>query len=266
MRKANVAAVVPGKYGIRALMRRQGSLVVSDDLLPCPYIAGQVARMPLEWFGNFLSGDDLDQLLARGYRRSGPYFYRPQCPSCTACEPIRVPVATFRPTATQRRVWRHGQIRFRVEMTQVTVDEERLGLFNRHRLARRLDDEPASLLEYETFLGETACHTVEIDYRVGEQLVAVAITDIGSKSWSAVYCYFDPQVARWSPGVFSILTQLRLAGQHGAEYLYLGLYAAEAAHLKYKVQYRPHQRLIGGQWVTFSTYNSGRSNADLITG
>ena len=33
-----------------------------------------------------------------------------ECAECKACEPIRIPVDTFRPTRSQRRVWKRNQM------------------------------------------------------------------------------------------------------------------------------------------------------------
>lgn len=231
-------------------MHAESGFTVLDGISECPYVPGRVSRLPLEWFGRRIAPEKLDALWAAGYRRCGEFFYRPQCPACTACQGVRVPVDRFRPSVTQRRVWRRGVQRFTIQVTSPACDAQRLELFNRHRLVRGLADEPSSWEEYVSFLQDTACTTVEIDYYAQGRLAAVAITDIGKKAWSAVYCYFDPDESRWSPGVFSILTHVQLARQHGAEYVYLGLYAQEAVHLRYKAMFRPQERLFNGQWTS----------------
>ena len=78
---------------------------------PCPYLAGRNARYAL---GAVVpTRAEFDRLMALGYRRSGPLFYRPACPlGCAACTPLRVPVATFAPTRSQRRLWNRHRARF----------------------------------------------------------------------------------------------------------------------------------------------------------
>jgi arginine-tRNA-protein transferase len=102
--------------------------------------------------------------------------------------------------------------------------------------------------EYTSFLVASWNPTTEISYWLGDQLVAVAITDVGAQALSAVYCYFDPSYDKLSLGTYSILTQLRIARQQNMRWLYLGMYVAANQHLRYKARYRPHERWQGGLW------------------
>lgn len=70
---------------------------------PCTYLPGQTARSifldPRTTFQN----DMYSRLLQQGFRRSGPYLYRPGCEHCHACVPVRIPVRDFHPDRSQRR-------------------------------------------------------------------------------------------------------------------------------------------------------------------
>ena len=79
----------------------------------------------------------------------------------------------------------------------------------------------------------TCCETLEIRYRLGGELVGLAIADRSSEALSAVYCYYDPMHERLSLGTYSILKQLELCRLWGLKYLYLGLYIAESVHMRY---------------------------------
>jgi len=225
--------------------------LVYDGLQRCPYLEGRVARMPLYRQLRRLSLDETDLRFENAERRVGACLYRTECPTCTACEGIRIPVADFKPSKSQRRVankWaRHG----RVEVGPVTFDADKLDLFNRHKRERGLvadDDGEMTPLGYVSWLVQSCVFTIEMRYFYDDELVGVGIVDLGRISASSVYFYFDPDKSKLSPGVYSALREIELCRQSGRRYLYLGLFVEDCRHLSYKSQFRPHQRLVGGVW------------------
>jgi arginyl-tRNA--protein-N-Asp/Glu arginylyltransferase len=229
-------------------------IIVFDAPHPCSYLAGRTARLPYRHPLEMLTPDEFDQRLAEGDRRSGLFLYRTRCPSCRACEPIRLDVETFRPDATQRRMQRRGERHLTVRIGPPVVDEQRVRLFNLHRDARGLDggDAPVDQQSYAEFLTDSCCQTLELSYWRYQRLVAVAIADAGRQSLSAVYCYYDPNVRLLSLGTYSILREVELCRASGRRYLYLGFYIAQSPRMSYKARFRPHQRLIAGRWTDFA--------------
>ncbi len=228
-------------------------VLVHDEQEQCPYLPERTARMPLRLPTTRLSRSRFDACLQQGDRRSGPFLYRTQCPSCSSCQPLRLEVDDFIPSRTQQRVHRRGDREFTVELGDVIVDQPRVDLYNAHRRGRGLDKtgNDIDMGNYESFLAQSCCDSFEIRYRVCQQLVAVAVCDQGESSISAVYCYFDPQFSHLSPGTYSILKQIELCQAWDRKHLYLGLYIAECSHMAYKSRYLPHQRLIEGSWRRF---------------
>lgn len=228
-------------------------VVVSDELHPCSYLPGRVARLPYRHPVRQLLPAEFDQRLAEGDRRTGMLLYRTQCPGCQACEPIRLDVETFRPNATQRREQRRGDALLTVHLGEPTVDTQRVALFNLHRQVRRLDrdDEPIDRDSYASFLVNSCCRTWELTYWHEQRLVAVAICDAGQTSLSAVYCYYDPHFRGVSLGTYSVLRQVEHCRQTGRRYLYLGFFVGQSPHMSYKANFHPHQRRIRGEWRDF---------------
>ena len=105
--------------------------------------------------------------------------------------------------------------------------------------------------DYRSFLINSYCQVIELSFWYGETLIAISIADVGSSSLSAVYCFFAPEFSWMSPGTYAILKQIELAQTSRRRWIYLGMYVAANRHLKYKANYGPHQRLIGGQWLDF---------------
>lgn len=234
-------------------------LLVYDVPEPCPYLPEQEARMPLRIPVQQLSGVQFDHYLETGQRRSGVYLYRPECGSCRACEPIRLAVERFHPNRTQRRILRRGDRLLHMQSGPPIADLTRVDLFNAHRRERGLAAREGDITvdEYEAFLVETCCHTIELSYRWDGRLIAVAICDVGDCAISAVYTYFDPFAGHLSPGVYSILKQVELCRSLQKPHLYLGYFVDGCVHMAYKVNYLPHERLIDGQWWTFEKSPNG---------
>lgn len=227
--------------------------VVYDALSPCVYLPAETARLPLRLPERRLTRRELGRRLDAGDRRQGLLLYRPTCPTCRACEPIRVEVERFVPSRVQRRIRRRGDAAFAVEIGRPEASPERVALYNRHKLERDLDagDGPLGLEGYREVFATSCVETVEIRYRLARRLVAVAITDVADDALSAVYCYFDPDASRLSPGAYSILKQIELCREWGLRYLYLGLHVLGCDVMRYKTDYLPHERLVGGAWRTY---------------
>ena len=92
---------------------------------------------PLRYQFVDMTHDGLDESLSGGDRRVGRMIYRTDCPTCTACEPIRVPTQTFKASKSQRRILRKNED-VRVLMAPASFSAEKLRLFNRHKLERGL--------------------------------------------------------------------------------------------------------------------------------
>lgn len=228
-------------------------LLVFDEPGECAYLSDRIWRLPMRLPVRPLTWAELDQRLVAGDRRQGRLLYRVSCPSCQACQPIRIDVERFRPRRTQRRVLARGRQAIRTELGSIVVNARRLLLYNRHKHLRGLTTGEAltSTHAYRVFLGDSCCETFEIRYWVGGHLIGVAITDRASTSLSAVYYFFDPDYAELSPGVYSILRQIELCREWGLRHLYLGLYIGECRPMQYKARFRPHERRVDGRWCEF---------------
>ncbi len=226
-------------------------IIVQDAPQVCPYLPDMTARMPLRLPVGRLRGSTTDDLLARGFRRSGDFVYRTQCPSCSACEPTRVSVADFVWTKSFRRVLKRGDQELRADIGVPQCDAQRVLLFNQHRCQRSLarGEDWVDEEGYRAFLVESCCDTFELSFYREDQLIAVSIIDQARQSLSAVYTYFDPEMARYGLGTYSILKQIELAIQTKRQFLYLGMYVAANSHLNYKARFLPQQRLVNEHWT-----------------
>lgn len=210
--------------------------------------------MPLRLPLGELTPEATDDLLAGGFRRSGDFFYRTQCPQCHECHPTRVDVEQFQWTRSLRRVLQRGRRDLTFRWGPVQVDDRRVDLYNMHRKCRHLelDDRRIDVDDYRAFLVDSRCQTRELAIRLDGQLIAVSIVDIGKSSVSAVYTYFDPSAGRFCPGTLAILEQISWARTTGRQWVYLGMYVELNRHLNYKSRFVPQERLEKGEWRPYA--------------
>ena len=209
--------------------------------------------MPLRLPMGVVTPEAVDEMLMLGYRRSGDFVYRTQCPECSACEPTRIDAQSFSLTKSMRRVLRRGDRELECVIGPPQSGPARVHLFNHHRESRELGNGSDLIDEeaYRSFLVASCCQTLEIAIYHADQLVAVSIFDVGAVSVSAVYTHFDQAFARYSLGTYAILKQLQWAKEHQMQFLYLGMYVADNSHLNYKARFQPQQRRINQEWHDF---------------
>src|SRR5512144_2133259 len=144
-----------------------GEWLVWDEPSRCPYLPGETARLPLRLPARRLSRAEFARRLAAGDRRQGLLLYKPNCPSCQACEAIRLDVPAFAPSRTQRRVFRRGEALLETNISRPSVTAEKVALYNRHKTGRDLLI-GGDLIDgdgYEQFLVESCTDTFELSYR-----------------------------------------------------------------------------------------------------
>lgn len=106
--------------------------------------------------------------------------------------------------------------------------------------------------DFERFLISDWCDTEFLTLRLDGQLLAVAVTDVVSTGFSAVYTYFDPDFDKRSLGTLSIITQVEFAKKRNLEYIYLGYWIEECQKMNYKSFFKPQERFINDSWVKVS--------------
>jgi leucyl-tRNA---protein transferase len=226
----------------RLLPSTPPEFLVRDEEDDCVYLPGRRARQPLRQPLRRLTAVEFDGRLAAGDRRAGSLIYNQACPSCAACQAIRVDVRAFAPSRSQRRAQVKGDAAVTVELGPIVVDDRRV----------HGGRPPIGTLEYESFFAHSCVEGFEVRYLVAGQLCGVAITDRGARSLSAVYTFWDPAFAALSLGTYSILSQIALARDWELDWLYLGLAIRENRSMAYKLAFMPHERRVDGAWQRFS--------------
>ncbi len=229
---------------------RLGLPLVRCEPSPCPYLPDRdaliVIALPRE-----LSAGLYRRLMEHRFRRSGAFAYRPECPHCRGCIPLRVPVDAFRPSRSQRRVWRRNQD-VRVELADLSGDDEHYDLFVRYQHGKHGGEMLSSRESFEEFLADSPVDSFEMRYRLDGRLVAVGVVDIFENALSSVYCYYEPALPRRAFGTFSALREIIECRARGLAHWYAGYYIRGCAKMEYKAAFRPYELLEGGAWVRYT--------------
>ncbi|MFT9067020.1 MAG: arginyltransferase [Acetobacter syzygii] len=219
---------------------------------PCPYLPARMERKILA----DLSVPDADTLHSRlscaGFRRSHTLAYAPLCEGCSACIPIRLPVADFTPSRTQKRIGNRNAD-LTATLLPPTATSEQYTLFHRYLSTRHADGEMAGMSprDYRIMVEETTVDTQIIEFRTPDQkLVAVSLTDTLDDGLSAVYSFYDPSQPMRSLGVYVILFLIRQTFLLGRPYLYLGYWIPGSPKMAYKSGFRPAEILRQDVWRT----------------
>jgi arginine-tRNA-protein transferase len=228
---------------------------------PCPYLPGRRAKNRAFWADRF-SCELYQRLMDRGFRRSGSLFYQPACVGCSECKALRIPVAGFKPSRSQRRVWRRNAD-LAVTVGRPVFSEEKHRLYVRYLTYQHDGLMGQTEDDARRFLYESPVESLEFCYRLNGRLVAAGIADISAKALSSVYLMFDPAEARRSLGTYSALWEIQWCLDRGIPYYYLGFYVRDCRKMNYKACFRPCQ-LLGkdGRWRSLTLRRRGPRRPD----
>lgn len=219
----------------------------------CAYLPDQKWQLEYLFFPT-MTADDHHLYLNQGWRRAGPSFFRPQCPSCRSCQCLRVLVNDFAPNRSQRRTQKLNRYVVQLEIGSPAVTEEKTDLYVRHHAFNRVKKEwpftgELQALEHLYFLTQNPFPVQEWRYRINERLVAVCYVDLLPDGFSGIYFIHDPDFRKHSLGTWMILEMIERAKQLSLQYVYLGYYVQGCRSMEYKGKFHPHQ-ILGpdGNW------------------
>lgn len=225
--------------------------------LPCPYLPDRVERkLFTRLAGNEATDIEVNATLTRaGFRRSHDIVYRPACPTCNACLPVRIPVRLFAPSRSLKRIAAKNRDLV-LEITGTAVTEEQYRLFTDYQLSRHPDSDMAhmSYMDFVAMIQEGAADTHVYQLRMPPSegtvgaLMGGIIIDRVNDGLSAVYSFFHSGDPRRSLGVQLILTLIAEAAREGLPYVYLGYWIAASRKMAYKARFQPLQTLGPQGW------------------
>lgn len=220
---------------------------------PCSYLPEKMATSLFLDPRQKLGTEAYAGFMRLGFRRSGDFIYRPHCGACQACVPVRIPVVHFKPSRSQRRIWRRNRD-LEVRAHPAVFSSEHFSLYARYQASRHpgggMDDpNPEKFLN---FLVASQIDTVFHEFRLAGRLLAVAVVDFLSDSLSAVYTFYDPEERARGLGVHAVLWQVEEARRRQLPYVYLGYWIRESPKMAYKANYAPLEAYRDNRWSAFN--------------
>lgn len=186
-------------------------------------------------------------LTAAGFRRSLDILYRPYCPNCRACVPVRLNQEKFVPSRSQKRLIKRNADLIVEAVSPPRASPSLYDLFRGYIAARHGDSDMAAMdwLEFQTLIEGGAIDKFMLIVRTSSprQVLGCMIVDDVGVGLSAVYSFFDPTQTRRSLGTFMILSLIEEARRRGKTWVYLGYYIEGLQKMAYKAAFKPLERI-----------------------
>jgi len=220
---------------------------------PCPYLPGRVERKLFARLGGGPEAVVLNSNLSHaGFRRSHDIIYRPACPACSACIPVRVPVKTFKASGTLGRIMRRAES-LRLQEAGPEATREQYELFMTYETRRHFDSDMANMTfeDYSAMIREGQAQTSLLELRnEAGGLMGMMLADKLQDGYSAVYSFFSTvdEHVKYSLGTLLILHLIEVARSQGLHYVYLGYWVEGSRKMDYKSRFRPYELLGPNGW------------------
>ena len=203
-----------------------------------------------------ISPEQLDLLLARGWRHFGTHFFRynlalHENKICRVL-PLRIRLADFSFSKSQRRVFRKN-LDLQIVLRPIEITDETEGLFERHK-KRFNSGTPHSIYDFlSSDAANTPCQGMEFCVYKNEKLLAASFFDIGEKSVSGVYAIFEPEETSRGLGIFTMLLEIDFALKNGKKFYYQGYAYNGKSFYDYKKRFRALEKFDWrGRWEAFN--------------
>lgn len=219
------------------------------DPAPCSYLDDQLSRSQYVDPRMWLEPEELNTLNRMGFRRSGRLVYRPNCPGCNECIPVRLRADEYRINRTTRRLLKKTS-HWQLSVSTPLNDEEHYSLYEKYITLRHSDGDmyPPTEKTFREFLTEDFGTTRFLNAHDNGKLVGTLVFDEFDDGLSSVYCFYDPDIEHLSPGTVLISRLTQIAAALNLPFNYLGFWVRGCRKMEYKGRFSPLEWLRNGAW------------------
>lgn len=225
-------------------MRLLNEILLSEES-SCPYIKNNKWRCRY-FFAADVSGEELDIILTRGWRKFGIYYFRPECDACMECIPIRIRARELIPSRSQNRVIKNCRD-VKVEFRELEYRDEIYEIYQDHSLTRFNKD--SNIDDFINSFYNPSCPAIQSEYYINNVLAGVGFLDVSSNALSSIYFIYRNEFNRFGLGTFSVIKETELALSMGLDYYYLGYFVKNNRSMAYKNSFHTNEKM---DWETGS--------------
>lgn len=228
--------------------------------MPCPYLPDRVERRLVADISSRRGRASHDALARAGFRRAQTLCYRPACPSCSACVPIRTRARDFAWTRSHRRALARNRD-LAADWRPARATAEQFALFKRYQASRHGGGEMGAMdfVDFAEMIERTPIESRVVEFRRpgGGALAGAMLADMQDDGLSAVYSFFDDAEPGRGLGGYMVLRLVERARALGLDYVYLGYWIAETRKMSYKARFRPAEILTRDGWTELPAPGAG---------
>ncbi|MBI1224162.1 MAG: GNAT family N-acetyltransferase [Bacteroidetes bacterium] len=216
-------------------------------------------------FPKSIAGDELDAYLEQGWYRMGLSIF-----TChflffndSLYSPIwlRLPLEGLAFRKSLRKIMQQNRLRFRSLVRHSVINEEKEALFQKYRasfkgvLSATIRD---SILDGKD---HTIFDTFEVCVYDNDKLIAFSFFDLGNNSLASIKGVYDPEYARFSLGLYTMIEEIQFGVDLGFKYYYPGYFVPGFDRFDYKLRIgKPNELqfydLKTAVWQPFNEYST----------
>ena len=209
----------------------------------------------------------LDDYLTNGWRPSGQAVYssdylRTDDDQLHGVLQVRLPLAGFAFKKRHRKLLRRNNARFRVHIGPAGAPDDELRALNQRYMVLHPEKTRDDLeIHVQNALGLRVLDTYVVRVYDGDRLAAFSYCDLGVTRMYSKAGIYDPDYARDSLGIYTMLLEIDFARQRGITHYHPGYVAPTYPLFHYKLQFGPMEvRRLDGSWVDYEEERANTLN------